>query len=145
MSAAPVEAPKEVATAQAAPGKLDASTLKGSIVFVGDRDGRLDLWIMKASGKDAKRLTDDAHPDADLLLMDLNMPVLTGWQATAELKNDPALKHIPVIAVTAHGLGADLDRAFKAGIDDFIPKPIDFQVLLKSIQDHLADAQASAS
>ncbi len=66
VSTSAVEAPKAVETApQAAPGKLDASTLKGTIVFVGDRDGRLDLWIMKASGKDARRLTDDAHPDAD--------------------------------------------------------------------------------
>lgn len=64
---APTEAPKEAPkpAVAATPGKLDASKLKGSIVFVGDRDGRLDLWIMKADGTGQKRLTDDAHPDAD--------------------------------------------------------------------------------
>jgi Tol biopolymer transport system component len=49
----------------APPGKIDPSTLKGTIVFVSDRAGHLDLWRMKASGKDAKPLTNDAHPDAD--------------------------------------------------------------------------------
>jgi hypothetical protein len=60
-----VEAPKEAPKTAVAPGKLDASNLKGSIVFVGNRGGQMDLWIMKANGKDARKLTDDAHADAD--------------------------------------------------------------------------------
>ena len=66
----------------------------------------------------------------DLILMDLSLPVLDGWEATKQIKQDPASSHIPVIALTAHAMAGDQERAYAAGCDDFDTKPIDFSRLL---------------
>ncbi len=71
----------------------------------------------------------------DLILMDLSLPVLSGWEATRELKEDPATASIPVLAVTAHAMHGDRERALAAGCDGFIAKPIDedtFEPLVRS-------------
>lgn len=69
----------------------------------------------------------------DLILMDMDLPVLDGWEATRQLKGDDNTRSIPVIALTAHALQSDCDRAFAAGCDDFATKPIDFNTLLEKI------------
>ncbi len=59
----------------------------------------------------------------DLILMDLSLPVVDGWEATRILKGDPATRHLTIIALSAHAMNADGDRARAAGCDGFIPKP----------------------
>jgi two-component system cell cycle response regulator DivK len=61
----------------------------------------------------------------DLILMDLSLPVLDGWQATARLKSDPTTCHIPIVAVTAHAMSGDEQRARAAGCDGYVTKPLD--------------------
>jgi len=69
-----------------------------------------------------------------LVLMDMSLPVLDGWEATRRLKADPATKAIPVIALTAHALPAERDRALDAGCAAFETKPIDFPKLLATME-----------
>ncbi len=70
----------------------------------------------------------------DLILMDMSLPVLDGWQATRRLKDDAATRGIPVIALTAHAMVQDEAKAREAGCDDFDTKPIELARLLEKIQ-----------
>jgi CheY-like chemotaxis protein len=79
-----------------------------------------------------------SHPE--LILMDMDLPVVDGWEATRRLKADPASRNIPIIALTAHALQTDCDRAFEAGCDDFATKPIEFAALLDKITKALETA-----
>lgn len=74
----------------------------------------------------------------DLILMDLDLPILDGWEATRRLKNNPATKQIPIIALTAHALTGSREKALAAGCDDFDIKPIDFDRLIGKISRILA-------
>ena len=69
----------------------------------------------------------------DLVLMDMGLPVLDGWQATTKAKEDQNLKDIPIIALTAHALETDRQKALAAGADDFDTKPVDIKRLLEKI------------
>jgi two-component system cell cycle response regulator DivK len=76
-----------------------------------------------------------AHSEEpDLILMDMSLPVLDGWEATRRLKADPATQAIPVIALTAHAMAEDRDRAIEAGCDAYDTKPIDLSRLLEKIE-----------
>jgi len=68
-----------------------------------------------------------------LVLMDMSLPVIDGWEATRRLKAEPSLRHIPVIALTAHAMSGDRERAMEAGCDDFDTKPIELDRLLGKI------------
>jgi len=70
----------------------------------------------------------------DLILMDLGLPVMDGWEATRELKQDTSTKHIPIIVLSAHAMTGDRDLALAAGGDDFDSKPIRFERLLDKIE-----------
>ena len=70
----------------------------------------------------------------DVILMDLNVPVINGWEATRRLKADPKTAGIPVIALSAHAMEGDRERALAAGCDDFDTKPIDFDRLLSKVK-----------
>lgn len=74
----------------------------------------------------------------ELILMDLSLPVLDGWEATRRLKSDEATKHIPIIALTAHATEPDEKSARAAGCDDFDTKPVDLPRLLEKMQALLA-------
>jgi CheY-like chemotaxis protein len=69
----------------------------------------------------------------DLILMDMSLPVLDGWDATRRIKADPATSKIPVIALTAHAMSGDRDQALAAGCDDYDTKPIEFDRLVEKI------------
>jgi CheY-like chemotaxis protein len=69
----------------------------------------------------------------DLVLMDMSLPVVDGWEATRRMKADDLLKHIPVIALTAHAIADDRDKALAAGCDDYDTKPIELTRLLAKI------------
>ena len=74
----------------------------------------------------------------DLILMDMGMPDIDGWSATRELKTDPRLRHIPVIALTAHAMQGDREKALEAGCNDYETKPFDFPRLIQKIEEHLS-------
>jgi two-component system, cell cycle response regulator DivK len=69
----------------------------------------------------------------DIILLDMNLPVMDGWTAARAIKADPQTQKIPIIALTAHALAGDRERTIQAGCDDYHPKPIDFAKLLQQI------------
>ncbi len=73
----------------------------------------------------------------DIILMDMSLPVLDGWEATRRIKADPATQKIPVIALTAHAMTSDRDKALAAGCDDFDTKPVELPRLLGKIDELL--------
>ena len=73
----------------------------------------------------------------DLILMDMSLPVLDGWEATQQIKADPATKGIPIIALTAHAMESDRQKALEAGCDDFDTKPVELARLLTKIEELL--------
>lgn len=83
------------------------------------------------NGKEALLKITDVSPD--LILMDLSLPEMDGWETTRRLKADSSTKDIPIIVLTAHALKTDREGAFEAGCDDYDVKPIDFQRLLGKI------------
>jgi CheY-like chemotaxis protein len=70
----------------------------------------------------------------DLVLMDMSLPVLDGWEATRQLKADPRTRHVPVIALTAHAMAGDREKALAAGCDEYDTKPVEFARLLGKIR-----------
>jgi CheY-like chemotaxis protein len=82
----------------------------------------------------AEGLSKARSDSPDLILMDMSLPVIDGWEATRQLKADETLRHIPVIALTAHAMASDEQKAREAGCDDFDTKPIELTRLLDKIQ-----------
>ena len=78
----------------------------------------------------------------DLIIMDLTLPVLDGWEATRQLKAALETKHIPVIALTAHAMSGDREKALQAGCDDFDTKPVELPRLLEKIHALLPNGKA---
>lgn len=70
----------------------------------------------------------------DLILMDMNLPILDGWEATKQIKATPATASIPVVGLTAHAMSGDREKGMAAGCDDYDTKPVDFPRLLGKIQ-----------
>lgn len=91
--------------------------------------------VSAVSGRDALRVLESDRPN--LILMDLTMPQMDGWEATRRIKSDPRLSHIPVVAVTSHAVETDLNLALDAGCADYLIKPYDYQALLDKVRDHL--------
>jgi len=78
----------------------------------------------------------------DVILMDLDLPVIDGWEATRRLKHDAATRDIPIIALTAHAMSGSREQALAAGCDEFDTKPIDFDRLTQKINLVLANRRA---
>ncbi|MEO6742304.1 MAG: response regulator [Chthoniobacteraceae bacterium] len=81
----------------------------------------------------------------DLILMDMSLPVLDGWEATRRLKADAATQHIPVIALTAHAMASDRQKALEAGCDDYDTKPIELPRLLGKIETLLRPGETASA
>jgi len=115
---------------------------KKKILVVDDTEFNRDLvvqlleedydMVIAENGEEALTVTERERPD--LILMDLGMPVMDGWEATRKIKANDSLKHIPIIAVTSHAMVGDEIDARKAGCDDYLPKPIDEDALLQKIK-----------
>ncbi len=97
------------------------------------RLARLGFLLRVAEdGEQAQRSVLEQAPG--LILMDLSLPVVDGWEATRRLKADPRFRAIPIIAVTAHAMSGDRERALAAGCDEFATKPVEFAALLEKIR-----------
>jgi two-component system, cell cycle response regulator DivK len=81
----------------------------------------------------------------DVILLDMNLPVMDGWAAARALKGHDQTRRIPIIALTAHAMAGDREKAIQAGCDDYHPKPIDFNKLVEQIAAQLDRAQAAAT
>ena len=97
--------------------------------------------VMAVDGGQGLRLAQAEAPD--LILMDMSLPVLDGWEATRQLKAAPATQAIPILALTAHAMAGDREKAVEAGCDDYDTKPIEFPRLLGKIQALLAQEGTS--
>lgn len=84
-----------------------------------------------------------ATDQPDVILMDLSLPVLDGWEATRRIKADEKTRHIPVIALTAHAMVGDKEKALAAGCDDYDTKPVDIDRLIGKIKALVGKAKAS--
>lgn len=115
---------------------------KKKILVVDDTEWNRDLIVQlledeydmveAVDGEEGVKKAEQEKPD--LILMDLGMPVMDGWEATRKIKANGALKSIPIIAVTSHAMVGDEISAREAGCDDYLPKPIDETELLRKIK-----------
>ena len=114
------------------------------ILYVEDNEDNVYMLKMRLElidGFEIAIATDGAEANSsvtadspDIILMDLNVPVINGWEATRRLKADPKTAGIPVIALSAHAMAGDRERALAAGCDDFDTKPVDFDRLLSKMK-----------
>jgi two-component system, cell cycle response regulator DivK len=83
-------------------------------------------------GEEALRLVVQAAPD--LIIMDISLPKLDGWEVTAAIKQNPLLRSIPVVAVTAHAFESDAKKAFELGFNSYLPKPVEPRRVLAEVE-----------
>ncbi len=91
--------------------------------------------LIAVDGEQGVSMTKAQKPD--LVLMDMSLPLLDGWEATRRLKADPATQSIPIVALTAHAMAGDRDKAIEAGCDDYDTKPVELPRLLSKIKSAL--------
>jgi two-component system cell cycle response regulator DivK len=91
--------------------------------------------IEAVTGEEGVTLAQTQHPD--LILMDIQLPVIDGYEATRRIKADPALQHVPIIAVTSYALSGDDVKAFAAGCNGYIAKPFSPRALLAKVREYL--------
>jgi len=117
--------------------------LSASILVVEDNEWSRDLlarWLLRRGyhvmlafdGREG--ISKAKYLSPDLIVMDLSLPEIDGWEAARRLKADPTTREIPIVALTAHAMASDRQKAMSAGCDDFHTKPVDFDSLLRSIQ-----------
>jgi CheY-like chemotaxis protein len=124
-------------------GQADDRGVGMKILYVEDNDDNVFMLKRRLTraGYSVVVATDGAQGVAmaaserpDLVLMDLSLPVLDGWEATRRIKSAAETRHIPVIALTAHAMSGDEEKARAAGCDDFDTKPVEFDRLLAKIR-----------
>jgi len=87
---------------------------------------------MAIDGQEGVQMAKNLKPD--LILMDMSLPIIDGWEATRQIKADGGVGHIPIIALTAHAMAGDKSKALEAGCDDYDTKPIELPRLLEKIE-----------
>jgi CheY-like chemotaxis protein len=93
--------------------------------------------VMAVDGKQGLDMATSETPE--LILLDMSLPVMDGWDVARNLKADDTLKTIPVIALTAHAMSGDREKALEAGCDEYDTKPVEFKRLLQKIKDMLGE------
>jgi len=88
--------------------------------------------IEARNGEDGVNMAREQHPD--LILMDISIPIIDGWEATQVLKQDPATHQIPIIALTAHALASDREKAMEVGCDGYLAKPCEPRAVVAEVQ-----------
>lgn len=119
---------------------------KAKVLLVEDNEMNRDMLSRRLGRRgyevevavDGQQAIERAGADVDLILMDMSLPVLDGWEATRRLKADPATRDIPIVALTAHAMAEDRDRALAAGCDDYDTKPVELRRLVSKIEELLA-------
>jgi CheY-like chemotaxis protein len=101
--------------------------------------GEFEVLVAEDGAKGCEMATAELP---DLILMDLEMPVIDGWEATRRIKSNPQTRAIPIIGLSAHALASERDKAIAAGCDDFDTKPVEFDRLVATLRRLLADRQA---
>jgi two-component system cell cycle response regulator DivK len=125
---------------------------KKTVLLVEDNEDNLVIYstILRHSGFEVIEARDGqagidtakaAHPD--LILMDVSIPLVDGWEATRRLKADPDTADIPIIALTAHALASDQEKAVAAGCDGYIPKPAEPRLVLATVKQYLGEVAAA--
>ena len=104
-----------------------------NIYMLKNRLGRKGFTVLIATDG-AQGVAMAASEQPDLILMDLSLPVLDGWEATRQIKAAEKTRHIPIIALSAHAMTGDREKALAAGCDDFDTKPIELDRLLKKME-----------
>jgi CheY-like chemotaxis protein len=103
-----------------------------NIYVISNRLGRAGFTVVVArDGEQGVAMARAERPD--LILMDLRLPVIDGWEATRRIKADPATQHIPILALSAHAMSGDRANALAAGCDDYDTKPVDLPRLRAKI------------
>lgn len=121
------------------------------VLLVEDNEANRDMFsrrlirkgygvVMAEDGAQAVEVASREKPD--IVLMDMSLPVIDGWEATRRLKAGEGTRRIPVIALTAHAMSGDREKALEAGCDDYDTKPIELPRLLEKMQALLARTQA---
>ena len=115
---------------------VDSVLLGGHVVLVDEaaainRDDECEARIYPRDGADGVLKAGSEQPD--LILMDLSLPVLDGWEATRQIKANASTSHIPLIVLTANAMTGEREKALAAGCDDFDTKPVEFERLLGKI------------
>jgi len=93
--------------------------------------------LTAVDGAEGLQVAEREHPD--LILMDLSLPVIDGWEATRRIKANAALKHIPIIALSAHAMMGDAEKALQSGCDDYLSKPLDEDLLFAKLAKFLGE------
>lgn len=113
-----------------------------NIYVIKNRLGRAGYTVLVATdGEQGVNMAAAERPD--LILMDLRLPVLDGWEATRRIKAQPETRGIPIIALTAHAMTGDREKALEAGCDDFDTKPVELPRLLEKVRALLPKKGAS--
>ena len=112
-----------------------------NIYVVKNRFARAGFTVLVATdGEQGVAMAATERPD--LILMDLRLPGLDGWEATKQIKAQPGTRHIPIIALTAHAMTGDREKALAAGCDDFDTKPVEMPRLLEKVRALLPKKEA---
>jgi CheY-like chemotaxis protein len=115
------------------------------ILIVEDVETNVDLLVQlleddyqliwAGNGQEGVALAGQERPD--LILMDMSLPIMDGWEATRQIKADAALRQIPIIGLSAHAMSGDAEKAREAGCDDYLTKPLNDELLLERLAQFL--------